>query len=228
MVEDQRDRTLDEIVAAMHSVGSWKPHGAVSLSGAPRHHIQKKSHASEQSVRTWPAPAGAGYASKGCLIRRVLSSSTRHREHKHDAPLWPRPRGSGDRRAPFAAWKTLTFVAALRCDRMSAPMMIKGNERRGVSCLYRAVSGAYPQTRDIVVMDNVPHTIDGTRAIEGVAQCCAICRPIRQTSIRSRWPTCVQGVPTKCANAPKPLTTPQFCNSSYSLCHFSHIIYQSV
>ena len=27
---------------------------------------------------------------------------------------------------PFAAWKTLTFVAALRCDRMTAPMMING------------------------------------------------------------------------------------------------------
>ena len=29
-------------------------------------------------------------------------------------------------RVPFVAWKTLTFVAALRCDRMTAPMMIKG------------------------------------------------------------------------------------------------------
>jgi hypothetical protein len=29
-------------------------------------------------------------------------------------------------RVPFAAWKTLTFVAALRCDRMSGSMMIKG------------------------------------------------------------------------------------------------------
>jgi hypothetical protein len=26
----------------------------------------------------------------------------------------------------FGAWKTLTFVAALRHDRMTAPMMIKG------------------------------------------------------------------------------------------------------
>ena len=43
-----------------------------------------------------------------------------------------RPCGRGPRgervigRVPFAAWKTFTFVAALRCDRMSAPMMIKG------------------------------------------------------------------------------------------------------
>lgn len=43
-----------------------------------------------------------------------------------------RPCGRGPRgervvgRVPFAAWKTLTFVAALRCDRMTASMMIKG------------------------------------------------------------------------------------------------------
>ena len=29
-------------------------------------------------------------------------------------------------RVPFAAWKTLTFVAALRCEGMTAPMLIKG------------------------------------------------------------------------------------------------------
>jgi len=29
-------------------------------------------------------------------------------------------------RVPFAAWKTLTFVAALRCEGMTAPMVIKG------------------------------------------------------------------------------------------------------
>ena len=65
LVEEQRDLTLDEIVAAMHERRSWKPHGAVPLSGAPRHHIQKKSCTrASRSVRTWRAPAGAGYASK--------------------------------------------------------------------------------------------------------------------------------------------------------------------
>jgi hypothetical protein len=43
-------------------------------------------------------------------------------------------------RVPFAAWKTLTFVAALRCEGMTAPMLI-------------------------VVMDNVPsHKVDGVQA----------------------------------------------------------------
>jgi transposase len=70
---------------------------------------------------------------------------------------------------PFANWKTLTFVAALRCDGMTAPMTIKGAmnaeafvayvEQCLVPCLKRG---------DIVVMDNVPaHKVDGVaEAIE--------------------------------------------------------------
>ena len=55
-----------------------KPHIAVSFSGASRHYAQKKSCTlPSRSERTWPAPAGAGYASKGCLIRPILSSSMR-------------------------------------------------------------------------------------------------------------------------------------------------------
>lgn len=70
---------------------------------------------------------------------------------------------------PFANWKTLTFVGALRCDGMTAPMTIKGAvngeafvayvEQCLVPCLKRG---------DIVVMDNVPsHKVDGVQdAIE--------------------------------------------------------------
>lgn len=72
-------------------------------------------------------------------------------------------------RVPFAAWKTLTFVAGLRCDGMTAPMVIRGAmngetfrayvEQCLVSTLRRG---------DIVVMDNVAtHKVDGIRqAIE--------------------------------------------------------------
>ena len=37
--------------------------------------------------------------------------------------------GSGDKlvaKAPFGKWKTLTFVAALRCDRIDAPCVLDG------------------------------------------------------------------------------------------------------
>lgn len=79
---------------------------------------------------------------------------------------------SGERvtgRVPFGAWKTLTFVAALRCDRMTAPMMIEGAMNGEVflayveQCLVPALKRG-----DIVVMDNVrPHKVEGVRqAIE--------------------------------------------------------------
>jgi len=87
-----------------------------------------------------------------------------------------RPCGRGPRgervigRVPFAAWKTLTFVAALRCDRMSAPMMIKG-AMNGEAFLAYVEQCLVPTLKrgDIVVMDNVPaHKVDGVRdAIEG-------------------------------------------------------------
>jgi len=81
LVEEQRDRTLDEIVAAMHE--RRIPGSRTALFRFLERHgitFKKKSCTrASRSVRTWPAPAGAGYASKGCLIRRVLSSSTKHR-----------------------------------------------------------------------------------------------------------------------------------------------------
>ena len=74
-------------------------------------------------------------------------------------------------RVPFAAWKTLTFVAALRCDRMTAPMMIKG-AMNGEAFLAYVEQCLVPTLKrgDIVVMDNVPaHKVDGVcEAIEGV------------------------------------------------------------
>ena len=72
-------------------------------------------------------------------------------------------------RVPFAAWKTLTFVAALRCDRMTAPMMIKG-AINGETFLAYVEQCLVPtlERGDIVVMDNVPaHKVDGVQdAIE--------------------------------------------------------------
>ena len=74
-------------------------------------------------------------------------------------------------RVPFAAWKTLTLVAALRCDRMTAPMMIEG-ALNGEAFLAYVEQCLVPTLKrgDIVVMDNVPaHKVDGVReAIEGV------------------------------------------------------------
>lgn len=88
-----------------------------------------------------------------------------------------RPFGRGPRgervigRVPFAAWKTLTFVAALRCDRMTASMMIKGAVNGEAFLAYVEQCLAPTLKRgDIVIMDNVPsHKVEGVEeAIEAV------------------------------------------------------------
>ena len=69
-------------------------------------------------------------------------------------------------RVPFGAWRTLTFVAALRCDRMVAPMMIKG-AINGEAFLAYVEQCLVPTLKrgDIVVMDNVPsHKVAGVDA----------------------------------------------------------------
>jgi transposase len=69
-------------------------------------------------------------------------------------------------RVPFAAWKTLTFVAALRCEGMTAPMLIKG-AMNGEAFLAYVEQCLVPtlERSDIVIMDNVPsHKVDGVQA----------------------------------------------------------------
>ena len=72
---------------------------------------------------------------------------------------------------PFAGWKTWTFVASLRCDRMTAPMMIKGALNGEIFLAYVEQCLAPTLKRgDIVIMDNVPaHKVEGVQqAIEAV------------------------------------------------------------
>ena len=69
-------------------------------------------------------------------------------------------------RVPFAAWKTLTFVAALRCEGMTAPMVIKGamNGEAFLAYIERCLVPTL-ERGDVVIMDNVPsHKVDGVQA----------------------------------------------------------------
>lgn len=68
-------------------------------------------------------------------------------------------------RVPFGAWKTLTFIAALRCDGMTAPMMINGAMNGAIFLAYIEQCLAPTLKRgDIVVMDNVAtHRVAGVR-----------------------------------------------------------------
>jgi transposase len=59
-------------------------------------------------------------------------------------------------KAPFGKWKTLTFVAALRCDRIDAPCVLDG-PINGTSFLAYVVQFLVPTLApgDIVIMDNL-------------------------------------------------------------------------
>jgi transposase len=59
-------------------------------------------------------------------------------------------------KAPFGRWRTMTFIAALRCDRVDAPCLFEG-PINGASFLAYVESVLVPtlEPGDIVVMDNL-------------------------------------------------------------------------
>ena len=59
-------------------------------------------------------------------------------------------------RVPLGTWKTLTFVAGLRCDEMTAPLVIEGamNGEIFLSYVEQCLAPALNHG-DIVVMDNL-------------------------------------------------------------------------
>jgi transposase len=60
-------------------------------------------------------------------------------------------------KVPFGAWQSVTMVAALRRDRMTAPMMLNGAMTGDSFRSYvTQVLGPTLRRGDIVVMDNVP------------------------------------------------------------------------
>ena len=59
-------------------------------------------------------------------------------------------------KAPHGRWKTLTFIAALRCDRIDAPLVIDG-PINGESFVPYVEQALVPTLKegDIVVLDNL-------------------------------------------------------------------------
>jgi len=72
-------------------------------------------------------------------------------------------------KVPYGHWKTTTFVAALRCDRLTAPTVVDG-AMNGVTFLAYVRQQLVPtlQAGDLVIMDNLSaHKVAGVReAIE--------------------------------------------------------------
>ena len=68
-------------------------------------------------------------------------------------------------RVPLGAWKALTFVAGLRCDEMTAPLLIEGamNGQTFLSYLNHCLVPTLNRG-DMVVMDNLrAHKVAGIR-----------------------------------------------------------------
>jgi transposase len=59
-------------------------------------------------------------------------------------------------KAPFGRWKTMTFIAALRCDRIDAPCLFDG-PINGEAFLAYVLTFLVPTLRagDVVIMDNL-------------------------------------------------------------------------
>ena len=98
--------------------------------------------------------------------------------------MWParanmvRARGRcprGDRLvayAPHGHWKTISFIAGLRHDKMVAPFAIEGAMNGDIFLAYieQCLAPAHPSARDIVIIDNVvTHKVNGVaEAIEAI------------------------------------------------------------
>lgn len=79
LIAKQADLTLDEIVAAMKQARHpGQPQRGLAVLRPTQHQLQKKlCTRRSKSARTLPTPAGAGCASKACLIRRGWCSLTK-------------------------------------------------------------------------------------------------------------------------------------------------------
>ncbi len=174
LIEEQPDGTLDEIVAAMHK--RWMPASRTALVRFLKRHgitLKKVLHASEQERADVARLRRRWIREQGLLDTSCLVFIDETSVNTNMTRLYGRgPRGERViGRVPFAAWKTLTFVAALRCDAMTAPKVIKG-AMNGETFVAYVEQCLVPTLKrgDTVVMDNVPaHKVDGVReAIEAV------------------------------------------------------------
>jgi DDE superfamily endonuclease len=90
-------------------------------------------------------------------------------------------------KAPFGRWRTLTFLAALRCDQLTAPCVIDG-PINGASFRAYVEQVLVPVLAqgDVVVMDNLgSHKSRAVRQAIRAAGAKLFFLPTRQTSTRS-------------------------------------------
>ena len=111
------------------------------------------------SARRRQAAANAGRRLQSRLdpARLVFIDETWAKTNMTRAARALRPRGRRLRRqCPARLWRTLTFMAALRCDRIDRALRLRrADQRRLVPRLCRADPGSTLRPGDIVVIDNL-------------------------------------------------------------------------
>ena len=82
-------------------------------------------------------------------------------------------------KAPWGHWKTTTFVAGLRCNKISAPCVLDGAmDGQGFLTYVEAILVPSLSEGDIVVMDNLPaHKVDGVRKLIEAAKASLVYLP---------------------------------------------------
>ena len=175
LVGERPDWTLEVVRRGpAQAENAGQPQRAVAFSGASRHQLQKKACARLSSNEPMsPGRAGIGSGSRPCFdssslvfIDETWVNTTMARRYGR-CPRGERLIG----RVPLGTWKTLTFVAGLRCDEMTAPLVIEGamNGEIFLSYVEQCLAPALNHG-DIVVMDNLrAHKVAGVeQAIEAV------------------------------------------------------------
>src|SRR5216684_1341223 len=172
LISEQPDVTLDEIVLALHKRRIAGSRSALSRFFA-RHGItvKKSLRAAEQkradvarARRRWVREQGMLDPAHLVFLDETAVTTNMVRLRGR-APRGVRVIG----RVPLGEWKTITFVAALRRNKMTAPMVIEGAMTGEIflayveQCLVPAL-----RRNDIVVIDNYrAHKVAGVReAIE--------------------------------------------------------------
>lgn len=139
------------------------------MAAPPAHDVQKKTaHAAEQDRPDVEAARAIWSAAQPELdaARLVFVDETGADTKMARRRGWA-PKGQRCRAAvPYGHWKTTTFTAGLRRDRLTAPMILDGPMDGDAFRAYVEqvlVPGLAPG--DLVVMDNLPaHRVRGVRA----------------------------------------------------------------
>jgi hypothetical protein len=127
-VADKPDLTLQELRAELSERGRCMLRPALAALGCRRHQFQNKPCAPASKIaQTSPGGVNAGSAQHLLdAISLVFIDETWAKTNM--APTRGRcPRGKRlVAKVPHGRWRTMTFVAALRCDRVEAPCLVNG------------------------------------------------------------------------------------------------------